>query len=244
MARPSVHSVTSIRSVRRKRPSCVSQSNVVPTPDVVAYVKRMATASFIHSVCDAMFFTSFHTTSGGDRRSTLTCIRRTRRQTNCVLGDAERPSRVKIEQDRVLRAYIRRQVYPYSTANRNRLSTAGFGPFGVRKTEDLATLPPIAWSEVGDGSELLLRPHRISITKLGAPSLAVRVLFATLFGRRRALNQRVIEPIYKPLLWLVQDGVPVGLTALDIERLSELGRRWLESAGVGGADVIASIIPN
>ena len=114
----------------------------------------------------------------------------------------------------------------------------------MRRSEDLARLPPIAWSEVGDGSELLLRPHRVSITKLGAPSLAVRVLVATLFGRRRALNQRVIEPIYKPLLWFVQDGVPVGLTALDIERLSELGRRWLESAGVGGADVIASIIPN
>ena len=151
---------------------------------------------------------------------------------------------MRAEQDRALRAYIRRQVYPYSTANRNRLSAAGIGPYGVKTIEDLEQVTPVRWAEVGDGADLLLRPHRTSITRLGSPALAFQVLLATLLRRRTTLNRSVIEPVYRPIQWLIQEGVPVGCTAIDLERLSEIGRRWLEAAGVSAADVIVSVIPN
>jgi len=160
-----------------------------------------------------------------------------------VFGDSERPPRVRREQDRALRAYVRRQVYPYSAANRNRLSAAGIGPLGVRDAADLRRLPPVSWIDVGDGSELILRPHRTTITRLGSPGLAFRVLFATLLGRRHTLNRSVIEPVYRPIHWLIDQGIPVGVTANDLERLSEIGRRWLEAAGIRRSDIVASVIP-
>jgi hypothetical protein len=160
-----------------------------------------------------------------------------------VFGDTERPDRVRREQDHALRFYVRRQVYPYSSFNRNRLSAAGIGPLGVREAADLRRVPTVTWADVGDGGDLVLRPHKTTITRLGSPSLAFRVLFATLLGRRHALNRTIIDPIYKPIHWLIQGGVPVGVTANDLERLSEIGRRWLEAAGVGNTDLVASIIP-
>jgi hypothetical protein len=123
------------------------------------------------------------------------------------------------------------------------MSAAGIGPFGVRTAADLEQVPPITWAEVGDGADLLLRPHQTTITRLGAPALAFRVLIAKLLRRHQTLNRSVIDPIYRPIQWLIQEGVPVGMTAIDLERLSEIGRRWLESAGVGTGDVVASIIP-
>jgi hypothetical protein len=161
-----------------------------------------------------------------------------------MFGDAERPTRVRAEQERALRTYVRRQVYPYSVFNRNRLSAAGLGPYGVREIADLQRVTPVTWTEVGDGTDLMLRPNKTTITRLGSPSLAFRVLFARLLGRRQELNQSIIEPIYRPIHWLVQEGVPVGVTANDLERLSELGRRWLEAAGVSRNDLVVSILPS
>jgi hypothetical protein len=160
-----------------------------------------------------------------------------------VFSDAERPTRVQVEQDRALRAYVRHQVYPYSVFNRSRLTAAGMGPHGVRGAADLRRVAPVAWTDIGDGADLMLRPQRSTITRLGSPGLAFRVLFATVLGRREALNREIVDPIYRPILWLIQNGVPVGLSANDLDRLSEIGRRWLEAAGVRTADLVASLIP-
>src|SRR4051812_2688878 len=65
IARPSCHSVTSIRSVNRNGPIAVSQSNVVPTPDRFRDVNRMATASVIQSTCEPMSRTARLTRAGG-----------------------------------------------------------------------------------------------------------------------------------------------------------------------------------
>ncbi|MBA3654975.1 MAG: hypothetical protein H0W70_12375, partial [Actinobacteria bacterium] len=161
-----------------------------------------------------------------------------------MLGDVERPSRVRAQQEVALRVYVRRQVYPYSAFNRARLSAAGLGPFDVRAPADLVRLPPVTWSEVGDGVDLVLRPHRTTIARLGSPTLAFRVLLARAFGRGQTLNRSVIDPIYRPISWIVQEGVAVGMTVNDLERLSEIGRRWLEAAGVRGTDVVAGVLPS
>ena len=161
-----------------------------------------------------------------------------------MFGDTERPARVRAEQDRALRAYVRRQVYPYSVLNRARLSAAGVGPYGISKASELDKMPPIAWSEVGDGADLVLRPEKLTVTQLGSTALAIRVAFASVTRRRTALNRDIIEPIYRPIRWLIQAGVPVGVTANDLDRLSEIGRRWLEAAGVKSSDLVVSVIPS
>jgi hypothetical protein len=161
-----------------------------------------------------------------------------------VIGDTERPTRLRAEQEASLRAYVRRQVYPYSSFNRARLSSAGLGPLGVRTQADLRAVPPVAWADCGGGADLLLRPQRTTISKLGSTSMTVRLLMSRLVGRREEFERYWIDPIYKPIHWLMQQGIPVGVTANDLERLSEIGRRWLEAAGVGRNDLIASVIPS
>lgn len=64
IARAGRHSVISIRSVSRNGPTRVSQSNEAPTPDRREDVKRMATASSIHSTCDPMSSIDAHTARG------------------------------------------------------------------------------------------------------------------------------------------------------------------------------------
>src|SRR5437660_511127 len=53
----------------------------------------------------------------------------------------------------------------------------------------------------------------------------------------------MLEPVYKPIHWLVQAGLPVGYSTEDLERLAELGRRWLEAAGLRRADVLVGLVP-
>ncbi len=160
-----------------------------------------------------------------------------------MFGDAERPSRARAQQDAALRAYIRHQIYPYSAFNRVRLTAAGIGAGGIRSRRDLDKVAPVAWSEIGDGDDAILRPQPLTITRLGNPTLAFSVLFARLLRRGGELNRTVIDPAYKPIHWIIQQGVPVGMSANDLERLSEIGRRWLESARVRSTDIIASLIP-
>lgn len=160
-----------------------------------------------------------------------------------MITDLERPARLKAEQDAALRAYVRHQVYPYSAFNRARLSASGLGPLGVRTAEDLRAVAPVTWSDLTGGVDLLLRPQRTTITKLGSSSMTFRLLLSRLMGRQESFERAWVDPLYKPIHWLLQQGVPVGATANDLERLGELGRRWLEAAGIGRLDVILSVIP-
>ena len=54
----------SILSVRRMGPTLVSQSKVVPAPEVVGEVKRMATASCIQSTWSSTWRTTSQTSAG------------------------------------------------------------------------------------------------------------------------------------------------------------------------------------
>ena len=77
--RPSRHSVTSMRSTRRNGPTLVSLSNVVPTPRRFRDVNRIASASAIHSTCDARSCTSAQTSRLDAGIVVDTLIRGTRR---------------------------------------------------------------------------------------------------------------------------------------------------------------------
>ena len=234
ITRPGRHSVTSMRSVIRSGPTLVSQSNVVPTPSRRSVRNRMATASRIHSGCEAMSRTTAHTRFGGTSITVVVLI--------LVTGLDIKVSAVAVrgQQGRALTRYLRRQVRAYSRHYRPALDRAfRDGRSGI----DLGALPITRWSDVTDPRPFVLHPDYGSITRHGEPRLAAKVLWARFTGGTIRLNRTYFDPTYKPIHWLMADGVPVGYSHADLERLAELGWHWLESAGVKGTAVIVSVVP-
>jgi hypothetical protein len=132
-----------------------------------------------------------------------------------------------------------RAYSPYYRDALERARRARDGRSGV----DLADLPLTSWSAVTDPRQFVLHPDFRSIRDFGEPVLGVRTLWARATGRTAALNRTHIDPRYKPIRWLMAEGVPVGYSSDDLERLAELGRRWLEDAGVRPSDVLVSVVP-
>ena len=157
-----------------------------------------------------------------------------------MFGDRERPERVRSEQDRHLARYLKRQVAPYSAQYRGRLAEAASG--GAKGRALLQRLALIRLADVAEPEHLVLRPTDESIQVGGDPALALRILVARLFGRVARVNRTHVEPAYKPVHWMLSDGVPIGSSVDDLDRLAELGRRWLESAGIRSTDVLVSMV--
>jgi hypothetical protein len=68
--------------------------------------------------------------------------------------------------------------------------------------------------------------------------------WAGLTGQTAKLMRTRIDPLYKPIHWIVTgEDILVGASAADVDRLAELGRRWLEVAGIRPLDVLVSILP-
>ena len=159
-----------------------------------------------------------------------------------MLGDRERPARIRSEQDRDLSRYLQRQVRAYSNRYRPILQKADQDR-PVRKRADLERLPLTSFDEIGDGRDLVLRPDYDTISRFGGIELGAKLLWSRIWGRVEHLGRTVVDPAYKPVHWLLEDGLPIGSSAADLERLSELGRRWLETAGVVSSDVVVGILP-
>jgi len=136
-----------------------------------------------------------------------------------------------------------RVVYPYSPFYRARFDDVGMGQRSVRSRDDLTALPLTTLDEVNDPTALVIRPDEHSIQQFGDLGLVARVFWAKVWRREWTINRRLIDPEYKPLHWHVQSGIPIGSSAEDLERIAELGRRWLELAGVKPYDVLVSIHP-
>ena len=157
-----------------------------------------------------------------------------------MFGDRQRPERVRAEQDRLLSRYLRRQVLPYSAHYRPIFLQAAPGSAKGRALLD--RLPLTQLSEVSDPADLVLRPTDESIQITADPSLALRVRSARMFGRVGNVNRVHVEPSYKPVHWMLDDGMPIGSSVADLDRLAELGRRWLEAVGLKPSDVLVSLV--
>ena len=157
--------------------------------------------------------------------------------------DRRKPSWIRNAQDRTLRRYLAQDVYPYSPYYQVRFDEAEVGQRGVKTRADLDKLPLTTFEDVLNPASVVLRPDEQSIQQFARIGLVARVFWAKLWRREWAVNQRLIDPVYKPLHWHVDDGFPIGSSAEDLERLSELGRRWLELAGVARYDVLVSVLP-
>jgi hypothetical protein len=157
--------------------------------------------------------------------------------------DRRKPSWIRNAQEKALRRYLAQDVYPYSPYYQVRFEEAGVGQRGVKTRADLDKLPLSTFDEIVNPASVVLRPDEQTIQQYARIGLVARVFWAKLWRREWAVNQRLIDPVYKPLHWHVDDGFPIGSSAEDIERLAELGRRWLELAGVARYDVLVSVLP-
>ncbi|HUS62326.1 MAG TPA: hypothetical protein VMY34_09020 [Acidimicrobiales bacterium] len=157
--------------------------------------------------------------------------------------DREMAGRVRTEQDRLVARYVNEHVYPYSNFYRPRLERARLGNGQIKGVADLSRLPFTEATEITDATQLVLRPDPDGIGRSSSTRLALRLAFARTTGRLDKLNHELLEPDYKPIHWLYENGAPIGYSAHDLERLAELGRQWLESAGLSPYDALVSIVP-
>lgn len=156
--------------------------------------------------------------------------------------DREVAGRVRTEQDRLVARYVNEHVYPYSAFYRPRLERAGLGNGQIKGVADLARLPFTEADEIADATDLVLRPDPEGIARSSSSRLALKLAFARATGRLEKLNRDVLEPDYKPIHWLYEGGAPIGYSAHDLERLAELGRQWLEWAGLSPYDALVSVV--
>lgn len=159
-----------------------------------------------------------------------------------MFGDRERPARISAEQDRALARYLREEVYPYTELHRRRLDEAGLQRGALRTRGDLASLPTTTLESLTDTTPLLLRPDATHIRRYGDWKMRTRLRLATVLGRQSRLARGRIDPQFKPVHWALAEGLLVASSAADLDRLGELGRRWLESAGVRPHDVLVSLV--
>ncbi len=107
---------------------------------------------------------------------------------------------------------------------------------------DLGRMPPTDLADVAEPGQLVLRPDLATIVRRGQRSLAARAVAAKLLGGMHGFNRTVVERRFKPVQWVLGDGVPIGYSATDLERLARLGEAWLEHAGVRRQDVVVSLL--
>jgi hypothetical protein len=160
-----------------------------------------------------------------------------------VTWERRKPSWIRGAQDRALRRYVAQDVYPYSPYYQVRFDEAGLGQRGIRSRGDLDKLPLTVFDDVVNPASVVLRPDEQTIQQFARIGLVARVFWAKLWRREWVVNQQLIDPVYKPLHWHVDDGFPIGSSAEDVDRLAEIGRRWLELAGVARYDVLVSVLP-
>lgn len=138
--------------------------------------------------------------------------------------------------ERALARYVQRTVYPYSEHYRRLLGTAS-------RSGAIARVAPSDLSDISDPGSLVLRPDLGRIVKEGQRRFAVRTLLAKVLGGMHGYNRRVVERRFKPIQWVLAEGVPIGYSAADVQRLGARGQQWLERAGVGRSDVVVSLLP-
>ncbi|HEX9682011.1 MAG TPA: hypothetical protein VGA13_02930 [Acidimicrobiales bacterium] len=157
-------------------------------------------------------------------------------------GDSR--ARLRQRQRRALDRYLRSEVAPFAPFWRSRLIKAGLSGQRLQRVEDLRRLPITELAELGDGREAVLRPTDSTLLHEGPMRMRWGAAIAKVTGRGSAVNRTLVEPAYKPIQWHVHGALLVGSTSEDIETLAELGRRWLELAGVRSTDVIVSLLAN
>lgn len=150
-----------------------------------------------------------------------------------VFGRLDPAGGTPSRRDRRLAAYLRREVAAYSAHWR------------AAPAVDLERIPPRPFADLAAvGPGLVLRPDVSSVYHFGRRRLALRTAWARLWGRQHVVNDKVLVPRFKPVLWTTELGAPIGYSQADVDRLGRIGARWLDSAGVTADDVVVSLLPS
>ncbi len=158
-----------------------------------------------------------------------------------MLGDTERPGAYASEQRRLVRAAVAAEVLTYTSYWREAAEEAGLRR--ASSTKDLAALRPRPLGALGPPNTLVLRPPPEAVRKSGPRPLRRRLRRARVGRGSASAMRRILDPLYKPIHWIIEGDVPVGCTEADLVRLAELGRRSLELAGIGLSDAIVGLVP-
>jgi len=124
-------------------------------------------------------------------------------------------------QERALRLYLQQEVLAHAEHHREQLRPV-WGRRGPRTLAQLARAPLTRLAEVPDPAALVLRP-------------VVR--------RRSVAARQQAQRRFKPVHWTLHGGTLVGSSAEDLDRMAELGQRWLGLAAVEPHDVLVNILP-
>jgi hypothetical protein len=154
--------------------------------------------------------------------------------------DRLRPGQVTGRQSAGLRRYVADEVYPYSRLLRPRLDRSGLGATGLRTVADLQRLSPVEPDELG--SHVAVLAVSGDLLKAHAPLLErLRLQIADLTKTRAKLARERVEPRYKPIHWCTHGGLRMAMTATDLDKLGDLGRRLLDTAGVRADDRVVTL---
>jgi hypothetical protein len=140
--------------------------------------------------------------------------------------------------DGLLAEYVRGEVLAFSTTEPARFAAAGIDQRARAMAAELARLPPVPVGEV-DGIEAVLRPTPDSIAR---SPLRSAWWWAGITRRRAGFVEDRIDPRYRAIHF-DDDGLVVASSAADLDRLGDVGRRWLALAGVRTDDAVVSVLP-
>jgi hypothetical protein len=140
--------------------------------------------------------------------------------------------------DALLGEYVRGEVLPFSATEPARFAAAGLDGRARAMAAELARLPPLPVGEV-DGIDAVLRPTSESLAR---SPLRRAWWWAGLTRRRGPFVEERLDPTYRAIHF-DDDGLVVASSAADLDRLGDLGRRWLARAGVRTDDALVSLLP-
>ena len=158
-----------------------------------------------------------------------------------LTSDFLRPARLRAEQERQLARYVSDEVRPYSDHYRPALQGATWPRRGPG-LDDLTRVAITEAEDVAAASALVLRPDAERIRRDGRLAMRWRLRAAETLGYRKQFGRTRVDPLYKPVHWTVDDGLLLAYSSADLDRLAEIGRRWLEAAGVRPDDSLVSMV--
>lgn len=168
--------------------------------------------------------------------------------------DGEDSTRRARHRDAELRRYLRGDLGRFTPFYRDHLRECGVDPRQVRGLTDLARLRPVVWDDLAsDPDAFVVQPSRRELVRHADRRLVLAVLLGTITRQLDRVNRTVVEPRYKPIVWVVErgesapgrggrrDDVPLGYTSSDLELLAEAGSRVLSVAGLERSDVLVGL---
>jgi phenylacetate-CoA ligase len=159
---------------------------------------------------------------------------------------------IRKRQGRMLRTFVRRQLYPFSPFYRQWFDQAGVDPRSIRTVDDLKRVPFTSKADLAPDDDpkahrnFILQPDAEKLkTGWGYGRLALRWMREALRGRglHAGLDQE-----YRPMFMTATTGrstrrVPFLYTDHDLENLHEAGGRLVDVTGLTKQDRVVNLFP-